>query len=186
MRKKKSRKRSSNDIIAIEGLDNNAALAESKLVDQMGLGMSMQPQTRKKKKRRKKKKAKSKDNIFASKQNMPHHNFPDLGHGGAQTTYNPSLAGTYDNFGGLGNTQNSFAPGIFDNQNNPTMRTNHAMMDSTDRFAPPQNSGAIRALQMHQSIGTFQPNLNANMTEKPRKKKRKRKKKKKGQAGIER
>ena len=174
------KRRPSEDIIAIEGLGQvDLNLAVSQTIDPNSLGLK-----KKKKKRRKKRKPKSKDNIFASKQNFPQHHFPDLGDPtGAQTTYNPSLAGTYDNFAGLGGTQTTFNGGIFDTQGNPTMRTNMAMMDSTDRFAPPLNSGAMRAMQMHQSV-----NLNpaqALKTDKPRRKKKRKRKKKKDTSTID-
>jgi len=59
--------------------------------------------------------------------------------------YNQSMANTYNNYGGVD-------PDIFDGQGNPAIRTNMAIMDSQDRFLPRQNSGAIRAMQMHQNL----------------------------------
>lgn len=85
----------------------------------------------KKKTKKKKKRTKSKDNIFASKHsyNIQSDNFPDLGYDRAQTT--SSLLNTYDNYQGL-YTKNSYTGAIYDTQDNPTMRTNHAVMNSVD------------------------------------------------------
>lgn len=175
--KSKMKRNANANIIEIEGLEGPGGnLAVSQTLGQNSLELK-----KKKRKRRRKNKTKNKDNIFASKQSLPQHHFPDLGDPSiAQTTFNQSLAGTHGNYNpALGGTQSTSPELMFDGQGNPTLRTDIAAMDSTDRFAPAPNSGAMRAIQMHQSVSHSQFNNNPRLKDKvPRKKKRRRKKKK--------
>ena len=176
IKKKKIVRTANQNIIEIQGFEGENDLAISKITNPV--------EKDKKKTQVKKKRTKSKDNIFSTNQS---HNRQNIEHfDNMYVSYNPSIG--QKTFGGGYSSQlqldDIFQQGIFGSQQDPTIVSNYAIMDTKDGFVPRQNSGALIAQQMHKNLAlsTYDGN---HLAEKPKKKKKKAAKKKKGILGLD-